>query len=507
MGRYLLFAAILFSTGSFGQVVQNLLTGDNFLPGLSEQQKRETISSVNQNVKAPSSSEELNPQLYKYANQDHLAPIRGTSADPNKAFQDYSKIQHMKTSGAPDASAAPTHPLMYDNRISIQERTRLQIESDMAYVQIQQQRSEEILREANKAFDPEVMYDLGLHNGEIAGRYVKAYEQLANMLSGSQKIDFARAVWLVENAHDPSLSWEEFNGLLQNGVQTISKLMVQDKLPVTDNLSKIMSIFKFMADTVKVFDKASEKTIVSKPMLYDYDDFAGKKDISKVFVSKLLRTGSGQCMSLPLLFYLYAKAFGADVNIAFAPQHTYVTFKDRLGNWQNIELTGRMFISTDFHWQSGFITTEQVKSGIYLRPSNEKETVAYLLTTFALTYVKTLGTDNRVLQMANTAKQYAPKNLTSHMIYAGYYIDLYSNVLRQYDMYNFSESKFNNDQQAEAIKQKALSAVQYIRKDLGWREMPDWAYKKWLEGVNQLANRDQHNVRRRQLEKQINGSK
>lgn len=121
-------------------------------------------------------------------------------------------------------------------------------------------------------------------------------------------------------------------------------------------------------------------------------------------MSKLLRTGTGQCMSLPMLYYLYAKTFGAEVNIAFAPQHTYITFKDDLGDWQNIELTGRMFIATDFHWQSGFINAQQVQSGIYLRPSTEKETIAELLTTLALTYVKTIGSDDRLLQMATTAK-------------------------------------------------------------------------------------------------------
>lgn len=239
-------------------------------------------------------------------------------------------------------------------------------------------------------------------------------------------------------------------------------------------------------------------------MLYDYEDYGGKKDITNVFVSKLLRTGSGQCMSLPMLYYLYAKTFGADAHIAFAPQHTYITFKDNLSNWHNIELTAPMFIANDFHWGSGFISAEQVKSGIYLRPSTEKETVTYLLTTLAITYARNFGTDDRSLEMAETAKKHFPKNLTANMIYAGYYKDLYMNILRQYDTYRISEDKFNNDEQRKAIEQRALTEVQYLKRNLGWTEIPDWAYKKWLDGVNESARRKQHLVKRRQLEQQLN---
>jgi hypothetical protein len=239
-------------------------------------------------------------------------------------------------------------------------------------------------------------------------------------------------------------------------------------------------------------------------MVYDYEDYGGKQDITKVFVSKLMRTGSGQCMSLPMLYYLYAKAFGADAYVAFAPQHTYITFQDKKGIWQNIELTAPMFIASDFHWGSGFISAEQAKSGIYLRPSTEKETLTYLLTTLAITYARNFGTDERNLQMAETAKKYFPKNLTANMIYAGYYKDLYLNVLRQYDTYQLSREQFDNDVQRKELEQKALAEIQFLKRDLGWTEIPDWAYKRWLDGVNESARRKQHLVKRRELEQQLN---
>jgi len=351
---------ILILLKASGQVVPNLLTGNNFRPYLTEEQKRQEI------FKAPKSktSQELYPELYKYQNQNNLDQLikQGLVPNPNDAFKNQAKIGFDKpTTPTTQQTNYGIPKNAYDPGLSIQQRNQMMIEADMKAYEEQKMRSQQILEEANKEFSPTVSYTLGLHSGDKVDKFVKAYAELESMLNGKQKIDFLKAVWLVESAYDESLSWEQFSGMFQEGVQVISQLMIQDKLSPNDNLSKIMSIYKYMADTTKVYLRAKEKNIISKPMLYDYEDFAAKKDITKVFVSKLLKTGTRQCMSLPMLYYLYAKAFKADAYLAFAPQHSYITFKDNLGNWQNIELTGRMFIATDFHWQSGFIDSEQVK--------------------------------------------------------------------------------------------------------------------------------------------------
>ena len=259
-----------------------------------------------------------------------------------------------------------------------------------------------------------------------------------------------------------------------------------------------------MADTTKVFVASKEKTITSKPMLYDFEDYEAKKDLTKVFVSKLLRTGTGQCMSLPTLFLLYAKAMKADVNLAFAPEHSYITFKDNVGNRQNIELTGKMFTTTDFYWQTGFIKSEQVKSGIYLKPLTDKEVLVHLLTTLGRAYVRMFGTDERLLQFATISKQYAPNDLSANMLMLGYKRDLYQNILRQYDVFNLPKADFDNDEKRKRIENEMLAAYDRLKKDLGYAKMPDWAYKQWLDGVNKLAQKQQHAVRLRQLEQQLN---
>jgi len=430
--------------------------------------------------------------------QPSLKAITPTIPVPANAFATNATIGGTKLS----ANSLPGQ--VYDTRYTIQQRNQSIIDADIAAYDAQKKNRDELLQQAyNELGVYSIKYNLGIQRSPNTNGFYDAFLQLRNMLEGSEKIDPLKAVWLVEHAADPTLSLNEFNGMFQEGAQMISSIMSQSKVRPNDNLGKVLSIFKYMADTTRIFLPSKEKYIVTKPMLYDFEDFKAEKDVTKVFVSKLLRTGTGQCMSLPLLFYLYAKSFNADVNLAFAPQHSYITFKDNLGNRQNIELTGRMFMSTDFLWQSGFIKAEQVRFGIYLKPITDNETIAYLVTTLALTYVKTFGVDDRVLEMATLAKKHFPNSLTANMILAGYQIERWKNVLRQYDVLHLNEKSLVLDQNALKVRAAKEEAVSHIYKDLGWSDVPDWAYKKWLEGVNNLAARQQHIVKRRQLEQQM----
>jgi hypothetical protein len=486
------------------QVIPDLVTGDNYRPYLTEDQKRQEI------FKAPKSktSQELYPDLYKYQNQnqDNLDKLikQGLIPDPNATFQNQAKIGFNST--ATPTAQQTTYGIpkgVYEPGLTIQQRNQMMIEADMAAYETQKRQQEQLVSQALNEFGPTINYNLGVHSKGV-DRFIKAFSELQGMLNGTQKIDFLKAVYLVESSHDVSLTWEEFNKMFQSNLQIIMQLMKQDKLSPTDNLSKIMATYKFMADTTSVYMAAKEKNVVSKPMLYDFEDFAGKQDITKVFVSKLLRTGTGQCMSLPMLYYLFAKALGAEVNLAFAPQHSYIMFKDKENVWQNIELTGRIFTTNDFNWQSGFIKMEQVKSGIYMRPISEKETIAHLLTTLAITYARTFGTDDRVLEMALVANEHAPNDITSNMIMTGYANELWKNVQRQYQVYNLPVVQLTNDERAQEIKQTRDNLLNHLYKDLGWSKIPDAAYKQWLDGVNELALKRQHIVRRRQLEQQLN---
>jgi hypothetical protein len=70
-------------------------------------------------------------------------------------------------------------------------------------------------------------------------------------------------------------------------------------------------------------------------------------------------------------------------------------------------------------------------------------------------------------------------------------------------MHNLGDAKLNSDTTAMAIKKHRQKAIDFLKRDLGYAEVPDWAYKQWLDGVNQIATRKQHLVKRRELEQQL----
>jgi hypothetical protein len=90
------------------------------------------------------------------------------------------------------------------------------------------------------------------------------------------------------------------------------------------------------------------------------------------------------------------------------------------------------------------------------------------------------------------------------MIMTGYANELWKNVQRQYQVYNLPVVQLTNDERAQEIKQTRDNLLNHLYKDLGWSKIPDAAYKQWLDGVNELALKRQHIVRRRQLEQQLN---
>lgn len=497
------FTAFILNVG-IGQVIPDLLSTDNYRPYLSEQQLQQDILKNSKKEGHPRTSQQLYPELYKYANAGQLQKTNDplgvvpSLPDPSEAIPNYTQTS---------AFGGFTATTYSGQQSEINKQQLAQYERDRAEQLARVSQQQKAMAEAQKDYlsIPQIKYDLGEHNGKPVEGFESAYSELQQMLMGQAEIDFVKAIYLVESAYDQSLGWDEYISMFNNSKQVIERLIIQDGLDPNDNMAKIMSIFKYMADTTEVFFEEREKFIKTNPMLYDYDDYAGKKDATKIFVSKKLRTGTGQCMSLPTLFYLYAKALNTkDVFLAVAPQHSYITFKDKLENWHNIELTGRMFSTDDFQWQGGFVKAPQVKSGIYLKPLNDKETIAYFLTTLAITYIKSFGNDNRAYDMALTAKQYFPNSLTANKIVAGYFQDTYQNIQRQYAVHRLTQNDFDNDSRAKAIKAQRDEAIEYLYKGLGYAKIPDWAYEEWLEGVNELANKRQHIVKRRQLEQQLN---
>jgi hypothetical protein len=263
--------------------------------------------------------------------------------------------------------------------------------------------------------------------------------------------------------------------------------MKQDKMP-NSQLAKNLSIYKFMADTFKVKLPYKENQIFKHyPFKYDFEDFMGKQDYQKMFVSKLLLQHSGQCHSMPLLYLLLAEELKAKAWLSYSPNHSFIKFMVK-GKMQNYETTNGHFTTDAFALQSGFIKAEALANKVYLDTLSKKQLIAHCLMDLALGYEHKYGFNEFSLKCANLALKHYPQNITALMTKANYYNALLGYVAKQSKEKQLPNVSFGDIPQIYDIYNKMKQAQKDLD-DIGFAEMPEEAYKNWLKGVNKEAEK------------------
>lgn len=328
--------------------------------------------------------------------------------------------------------------------------------------------------------------------------FEKAYKEISDMLEGRKPYSLKRAVFLTEYAYDTTLNYAQFERQIAKLVEIIGLEMKQKNIRHDDNIGKIMAVFRFMADTVTVNHPALEKRITTYPKTYDFEDFYGMRDYRKMFVSKLIRTGKGQCHSLPLLFLILCQEINAKAYLSFSPQHCYVKFEDNNRNLHNIELTNQMFTTDQFILQSGYVTSAAIKNKIYMDTLGMERIINYTLNDLTNNYVKKYGYDDFVLQCAGTVASNDTTSIHAYMHMANYFNTLGHNVEKQYQMLKVPrEHYFRNDENFRNIVRNAIQYGQLID-NMGYADMPPEMYSKWLNSLKDESMRQQH-IERKQL--------
>lgn len=230
--------------------------------------------------------------------------------------------------------------------------------------------------------------------------YKQAFSEQLQMLKGQKTIDFKRAVFLTENAfHKGQLNYQTYcNGITSTG-QQLKELIKQRGLQNYKTAGN-WAVFSYMMDSLAINN--------FKPCTYDFDDFMGDKDWTKMFVTKLIKTRSGNCHSLPYYYKILCEEIGGKASLALAPNHVYIKHVDEKGQWSNVELTNGGFPRDQWIIKQMAISVEAIKSGIYMNPLSQKESIAMTMFDLASAYEFQFGNDDFVLQTANTALQCFP---------------------------------------------------------------------------------------------------
>lgn len=302
-----------------------------------------------------------------------------------------------------------------------------------------------------------------------ASCFEQAYSEMAAMLDGGKRLSIKRAVFLPEWAYlNGEPDYEDFCSQIESTAQALLQFIRANNLQAYRTAGNY-ALFEYFSRPYPMNDY--------KPFTYDFDDFAGSEDATKLFVTKVMRTHSGQCRSLPMFYKVLAEAIGAEAHIAFAPQHLFIRHRDEQNSpkWVNVELTTQSLSRELFYIENFGISAEAIRNNVYLYPLSDKETVAYLLAELAAYYYRTFSRyDDFMLKCAEKSLQYfSPNPMALHQK---------GNVLNMRLMDYLKKHDNRMDDYARSLDTLWLKNRAVIQK-LGWADMPDSIYRGLLKGV------------------------
>ncbi|MBQ0733906.1 hypothetical protein [Aquimarina celericrescens] len=315
--------------------------------------------------------------------------------------------------------------------------------------------------------------------------YKEALVSLNEMLADTTKIDFKKAVMLVENAYLhgtlDTLAFTDEIDRLTKFTESIYKnrsllYKEQDSLLV----KKQAVLFSVLKDTIPYYNETGKYQHI--PFTYDFEDIWGRKNWENMFVSKLLQTRKGNCHSLPYLYKILAQELGTNAYLALAPNHVYIKNQNRKDGWYNTELTSGQFPNDAWLMASGYIHLDAVVNKLYMEALSDKQSIAMCLVDLAEGY-------NR----AFPANDGAFPQLACEMALKAYPHYINGRILRAETLKKILEQKiqqeggeFNTRIRENEEYKEAFLAMQHEYATIhhaGYRRMPEEMYLKWLNAL------------------------
>ncbi len=237
--------------------------------------------------------------------------------------------------------------MVNEQRQRVQQQNNAIIQEDMLQYEQRQQQAKGIIDEATREFQT-VSYEFPDNSHFHATKYFReSLAEITEMLEGKKEMSLKKAVFLTENAYlENSRSYDWFCSDLNTNVDLIQSFMKKEGLSLDDDISKKYMLQRFLADTLTMKDDKGNHQLTHLPFKYDFDDPFGKKDWSKMFVTKLLSDKTGQCHSMPLLYLMLADELKIKAWMSYSPQHSYIKVQGDKGIWYSYETTNGNY-STD----------------------------------------------------------------------------------------------------------------------------------------------------------------
>jgi len=327
------------------------------------------------------------------------------------------------------------------------------------------------------------------YSQDIFRQYDLAYTELQGMLTGNAPVSFKRAVFITENAYlNGSLNYQEFVSNINILSKLSKQIAEQDQLIYSESdkvrVSRYAAVFRIMKDSVR-FMVDSARSFTTLPYGYDFDDFWGEKDWQKMFVTKLLKTHSGNCHSLPFLYKILCEELGEPAWLAMAPNHIYIKLWSKNTGWFNTELTSGYFPIDAWIMASGYIHLNAIQNRLYMDTLSTRQSIAVCLVDLAKGLERKVGQHasiDFVRKCCDLALQYYPNYANALLLKAETMKATFEQYMKRMGAKNPVDALSNPVAKATFDDMENL----YMNiNQLGYRMMPKEMYLSWLAELNE----------------------
>lgn len=214
--------------------------------------------------------------------------------------------------------------------------------------------------------------------------YQNTLGTLTQMVSEQKALYLADAFYKMEAAFGTlQLTYEEYRKIIAQSAAFIKQWMRENNLSLSNPEAVHYAIQSFMGETltIKSNNLPGVGTIPHshKPFIYDYIDYRAEKDIHNHFLTKTLATGTGQCNTLPRVYLVLAEAMGVEAYLTFAPQHSFIKYKNNDGTIQNYEPTVHWHMTDQDYMEEMPIMSAATKNRVYLDTLNKKQIITAVM--------------------------------------------------------------------------------------------------------------------------------
>ncbi|HEX8575903.1 MAG TPA: hypothetical protein VF677_06375 [Flavobacterium sp.] len=383
---------------------------------------------------------------------------------------------------------------IYNNNQQQRQNEQMMREAEQHQRQ-QQEIIDDAVREMNATVP--INYDLPSYS-TVSGTsyYYEVYDRLIQIDTNNlsvKDINFQIENAYFENKQDKA----QFDQVIKNSGDFILSKMKELNYDLQSNSAKNFMLFQFFSETLQLKSNGLKHTAFQ----YDFDDYMGVKEYSKMFVSKLLATKTGQCHSMPLLYLILAEQINAEAFLAFSPNHSYIRFRDDKGKWYNIELTNGMFSTTSYILQSGYIKSEALQNKIYMQNLSKKELLSQFCVDLANGYTHKFGYDEFVQKLITKALALYPNSISAHMVQSNLDTARFEYVMYQLGINPRKKEELQNIRyfpEAVDLLDKVNRQYDFVD-NLGYEHMSDEAYQNWLRSMKEQQHIQDNETIRKQF--------